>query len=56
MFIEKDLEKIKRTAKIKEGENIKFRSFLKNIDMEDEKIDSIVHSLYKKVTDQIDCN
>ncbi len=34
MYVEKNLEKIKKTAKIKENENIKFRSYLKNIDME----------------------
>jgi len=55
MYVEKNLEKIKKTAKIKENENIKFRSYLKNIDMESEEIDSIVHKIYNEVIEQIDC-
>jgi len=55
MYIEKDLEKIKKTAKIKEQENIKFRSYLKWIDMESAEIDSVVHKIYNEVIENIDC-
>ena len=55
MYIEKDLEKIKKTAKIKENENIRFRSYLKNIDMRSTEIDSVVHKIYNEVIEQIDC-
>lgn len=55
VHIEKDLEKIKKTAKIKEEENFKFRSYLKNIDIRAREIDSIVHNIYDEVIKQIDC-
>jgi Fe-S-cluster containining protein len=51
--IELNLEKISTIAKQKERENIAFRTFLKMQD--EEKIDTIVHSLHKKITAQIDC-
>lgn len=53
MRIELDLNIIKKNAKIRETENFKFRSFLKGQDSE--KIDRIVHDLYEKVIDKIDC-
>ena len=53
MKIELDLNIIKRNAKIREDENFEFRSFLKWQDAE--KIDSIVHELYEKVLEHIDC-
>ena len=53
MKIELDLNIIKRNAKIREDENFEFRSFLKWQDAE--KIDSIVHELYTKVLEHIDC-
>ena len=55
MYIEKDLEKIKRFGKVREKENIKFRSFLKWIDMESEEIDAVVSKIYNEVIDGMDC-
>ena len=53
--METDLNKIKKLSKEKEDENWKFRSFLKGCDIPSEKIDSIVHKLYQKVSSGIDC-
>ena len=53
MKIELDLDIIKRNAKIREDQNYKFRSFLKGQDSE--KIDKIVHDLYEKVLEKVDC-
>jgi len=53
MKIELDLNIIKRNAKIREDENFEFRSFLKGQDSE--KIDQIVHDLYERVLENIDC-
>ena len=55
MFLETDLDKIKELSKEKEDENWKFRSFLKECDISIEKIDSITHKLFKKVSSEIDC-
>lgn len=51
--MEIDLEKIKKTAKIKEDENWDFRSYLKMQDSD--KIDEIVHELNDKYSKLIDC-
>jgi Fe-S-cluster containining protein len=48
-----DLVRIQKIAKEKEDENWKFRTFLKCY--EGKKIDSIVHRLFKKISDEIDC-
>ena len=53
--METDLKKIKQLGKKKDRENWEFRSFLKFIDLEMEELDSIVHSIYKEVSLQIDC-
>lgn len=53
--METDLNRIKKLSKQKEKENWKFRSFLKRCDIPPEKIDSIVHELYQKVSSEIDC-
>lgn len=53
--METDPEKIKNLGKEKEEENWKFREFLKQIDMEPEEIDAIVHRIYKEVSSQMDC-
>jgi hypothetical protein len=53
MKTEKDLNIIKRNAKFREDQNFRFRSYLKGQDPE--KIDPIVHKLYEKVLNQIDC-
>jgi len=55
--METDINKIKKISKQKdkEKENWKFRSFLKSCDIADEKIDSIVHKLYRDIVSEIDC-
>jgi len=55
MYIETDLNKIKTASRIKENENFRFRSFLKNTNMKSDKIDSIVHDIYNWVKEKIDC-
>jgi hypothetical protein len=51
--LEINLDKISHIGKIKDKENIRFRSFLKGKD--DDKVDRIVHAINKEVVDQIDC-
>lgn len=53
--METDINKIRKLSKEKEDENWEFRSFLKGCDISEEKIDLIVHELYKKVSSEIDC-
>lgn len=53
--METDINKIRKLSKEKEDENWGFRSFLKGCDISEEKIDLIVHELYKKVSSEIDC-
>jgi hypothetical protein len=53
MFLELDLEKIKRLAERNEENNWRFRAFLKFGD--ERKIDRIVNSLYHEVSEEIDC-
>jgi len=55
MDIEKNLHIIDRIAREKEEENWKFRSFLKQLDIDIEKLDAIVHQITTEVTSQIDC-
>jgi Fe-S-cluster containining protein len=55
MSIRIDLKEIKKLAEEREEENWRFRSFLKFCDYDSEKIDAIVHRLYKEVSSQIDC-
>ncbi len=55
MFIETDLERIKKLSQKKEGENWGFRSFLKDCEIPGRKIDQVAQKLYKRVTDKIDC-
>ena len=55
MDIGKGLHIIERVAKEKEEENWKFRSFLKQLDIEVEKLDAIAHQITADVTSQIDC-
>ncbi len=53
--METNVKNIKRLAERNEEENWKFRSFLKNLDMSIEELDSIVHEIYKNVASEIDC-
>jgi uncharacterized protein len=53
IHLELDIEKINRISKQKENENYKFRDFLKEQDSD--RVDKIVHRLYKEIAEQIDC-
>lgn len=53
MHIETDLNIIKNNSEIREEENFEFRFFLKGQDSD--KIDKIVHKLYREVLEYIDC-
>ncbi len=55
MKIETDLKVIQEVSEIKEEQNYRFRSYLKNMNMSGSKLDKIVHSLYKEISAQIDC-
>jgi len=55
MNIETDLNKIKTLAEKREKENIKFRTYLKNLDIEIEELDKYVHKINTEITKQIDC-
>lgn len=53
MRLEINLKNIEQIAKLKLDENISFGNYLK--DQDSEKIDEIVHRLYKEIAPQIDC-
>ena len=53
MFIEVDLETIKRNGNLREDQNLRFRRFLKGQD--GDQLDKMVHELYEWVVKQIDC-
>lgn len=53
MFLELDLEKIKRFAERNKDKNWRFRTFLKF--RGGSKIDRIVHRLYHEISEEIDC-
>ena len=55
MKIVTDLKYIARMAKLKEDENWAFRTFLKALDMEDERLDAMVQAINDKVSAKIDC-
>ncbi|MFQ5649965.1 MAG: YkgJ family cysteine cluster protein [bacterium] len=55
MTIEKNLKTIERIGKERKDENWEFRSFLKQLDMEINEIDAIVHRITDEVSSQIDC-
>ena len=46
--LETNLNEIREFSKIKADENWGFRSFLKQCDLSEEEVDSIVHKLYQK--------
>lgn len=50
-----DLSIIRKRSKKNEAENWEFRSFLKESPIPEEKIDSLVHKLYLRVSSKIDC-
>lgn len=51
--IETELEKIEELGKLREKENLEFRTYLKGQDPD--KIDKIVHRLNFEISNQIDC-
>ncbi|MBV7334442.1 hypothetical protein KFU94_40635 [Chloroflexi bacterium TSY] len=55
MKIVTNLNYIAQLAEEKNDENWKFRSFLKQLDMEPEELDAIVHEINADVAAQIDC-
>ncbi len=52
-YLETDLEKIKQLALLRQEENLKFRTFLKN--RNGHKIDLLVHRLNEQIAPRIDC-
>ena len=55
MEIVTNLQKIASLAKARNDENWNFRYYLKNLDMDIEDIDKIVHKIYEDVSSQVDC-
>lgn len=55
MKIKTDLQYIARMGKIRDDENWEFRNFLKQIDMDGDVLDRLVHHITAEVSAQIDC-
>lgn len=55
MNIETDLNKIKIFSERRENQNIRFRSYLKNLEIGIKELDNIVHKINNEVTRRIDC-
>ena len=55
MVIENNLEYIKKMAEERVKENLEFRAFLKQLDIESKELDAIVHQIADEVSSQIDC-
>ena len=55
MHIELDLDKIKLLGEKRSDDNFRFRSYLKNLEIEIDKLDKLVHIINDEVTSQIDC-
>ncbi|MFC1975620.1 hypothetical protein ACFLXQ_04415 [Chloroflexota bacterium] len=55
MVIETDLKYIEAMAAERADENWKFRIFLKQLDMDTQELDAIVHQITDEVSSQIDC-
>ena len=53
--METDINQIKKLSKQKEDENWEFRFFLKQCDISEKKIDSIIRRLYRETSSKIDC-
>ncbi len=51
--LELNIEKIEQIRKMKENENLRFRTFLKGQD--NKKVDRVVHRLNEEIESQIDC-
>ena len=55
MKIETDLKHIEQMGKVKDDENVEFRTFLKTHDMSTKELDAVVHQIAAEVSAQIDC-
>ena len=55
MHLETNLNKIKVLGEQKLKENYKFRTYVKNLDVEIEELDMYVHKINDQITRQIDC-
>lgn len=55
MRLEKDPARIRQLARERDEENWRFRSFLKQSDMDIEEMDAIVHRIHEEVAGRIDC-
>jgi hypothetical protein len=55
MKMETDPKVIERLAGEREEENWEFRQFLKNLPIEDEELDALVHRHFEEVSSQVDC-
>ena len=56
MKLQTDPKVIAALAAEKADENWKFRAFLKALDVEDTRLDALVHTLYRDIAAQIDCS
>ena len=55
MHLETNLKRIKKIARQRKEENLKFRYFLKHTGLSEKKIGKAVHRLNEEVSRQIDC-
>ena len=55
MNIITDILKIEELANKRERENWEFRAYLKGADFSGHRLDTAVHDLYRRVSEQIDC-
>ena len=54
-MIQTNISKIQYYGQKNERRNWNFRSFLKGLDMDETKVDAIVHEIYQDIVSQIDC-
>ena len=55
MNIITDVSKIEELAKKREDKNWEFRTYLKGADLSGHRLDTAVHMLYRRISEQIDC-
>jgi hypothetical protein len=54
-MIQTNISKIQYYGQKNERRNWNFRSFLKGLDMDETKVDAIIHEIYQDIVSQIDC-
>ncbi|MCU0646312.1 MAG: hypothetical protein MUC94_18905, partial [bacterium] len=54
-MIQTNISKIQYYGQKNERRNWNFRSFLKSLDIDETKVDAIVHEIYQDIVSQIDC-